>query len=275
MNKHTYLKLGILLGLLFIVFLPVYPQLVHTWFNNSNNSHGVLVPFISAYFIWQKREKLREITLGNSKIGLLVLSICLPLYMVSYLGSVAVVCRAMIVFTLIGIILFNLGKRVFLTIAFPLLYLVFMVPVPDSIMGLVSFPLQLFATQVSEKVIGLFSIPVLREGNMLYFSNTQLEVAEACSGIRSIMSYTMLSFLFIYLMRKGLLRKIALLASAIPLALLANITRVTGTGILAHFFDDKVARGFLHESSGLVVFAFGFILLSIEYLLLNKVSGKQ
>lgn len=270
MTKGTYLKLGILLGLWFIIFLPVYPELVHTWFYNSNNSHGVLVPFISAYFIWHKREKLREITLGNSKMGLLILSISLPLYIISYLGSVAVVSRAMIVFILIGIILFNLGKRVFWTIAFPLLYLVFMVPVPDSVLGLVSFPLQLFATQVSEKIIGLFSIPVLREGNMLYFSNTQLEVAEACSGIRSIMSYTMLSFLFIYLMKKGSLRKIVLLASAIPLALVANITRVTGTGILAHFFGDKVARSFLHEFSGLAVFALGFILLSIEYILLNR-----
>lgn len=275
MKKGIYLKLGILLGLWFIIFLPVYPELVHTWFHNSNNSHGVLVPFISGYLIWQKREKLREITLGNSKIGLLILSVCLPLYVISYLGRVAVVSRTMIVFTLIGIILFNLGKRVFLTIAFPLLYLIFIVPVPDSILGLVSFPSQLFATQVSEKLIGLVSIPVLREGNMLYFSNTQLEVAEACSGIRSIMSYIMLSFLFIYFMKNGLLRKIALLASAIPLALVANITRVTGTGILAHFFGSEVARGFLHKFSGLVIFAFGFILLSIEYLLLNRVSGKQ
>jgi exosortase len=147
-----------------------------------------------------------------------------------------------------------------------------MIPVPDSVLNLVSFPLQLFATKISAAVIQALSIPAYREGNMLYFAKTQLEIAEACSGIRSIISFTMLSTIFAYLLDNGWTRRLILLASAIPLAIFANIVRVTGTGILAHFYGEKVARGFLHEFSGLAVFAFGFVLLSIEFFVLNRVS---
>ena len=106
---------------------------------------------------------------------------------------------------------------------------------------------------------------------MLYFAQTHLEIAEACSGIRSIMSFGMLSFIFAYMMDKIWWKRILLVLSTIPLALFANIVRATGTGILAHFYGSKVALGFLHEFSGLAVFAFGFVLLLLEYMVLNKV----
>ena len=141
-----------------------------------------------------------------------------------------------------------------------------MVPAPVSIVGLVSFPLQLLATRISAFIIGdLFSIPVFREGNMLYFASVSLEVAEACSGIRSLVAYLMLGFLFAYLMNGSMRRRAILVLSTIPLAFFANLVRVTGTGILAHFFGSRVARGFLHEFSGMVVFAFWFILHLIFY----------
>jgi exosortase len=145
-----------------------------------------------------------------------------------------------------------------------------MIPVPDTLILMVSFPLQLFATKLSHFVIQAFSIPALREGNMLYFAQTQLEVAEACSGLRSMMAYIMLSFLFAYMMDRNWRKRFILVLSAIPLALFANIVRVTGTGILAHCYGSQVARGFLHEFSGLAVFAFGFVLLFLEYSLLNR-----
>lgn len=264
-------KFLILLFLWLVAFIPVYPQLVWTWLNHSDNSHGILVPLVSAYFIWQKKKELRLSEISNSNWGGVILAISMGLYLLSYTGGVAVVSRAMIVSSLIGLVLFTLGKEFFSLLVFPLLFLFFMVPVPDSILGLVALPLQLFATKVSTFVIQLFSIPAYREGNMLYFTQTQLEVAEACSGIRSIMSFGMLSFIFAYMMDKIWWKRIVLILSTIPLALFANIVRVTGTGILAHFYGDIVARGFLHEFSGLAVFAFGFVLLLGEFLLLNKV----
>jgi len=265
-------KFLILLALWFICFLPVYSELVKTWLNHSDNSHGILVPLISLYFIWQKREGFQRVRISNTNWGGVILAGSLGLYLLSYAGGIAVIQRSMIILSLIGLVILTLGKTFFTLLAFPLFFLFFMVPVPDSILGLVAFPLQLFATEVSAVSLHLFSIPAYREGNMLYFAQTQLEVAEACSGIRSIMSFGMLSFIFAYMMDRIWWKRTLIVLSTIPLALFANIVRVTGTGALAHFYGDKVARGFLHEFSGLAVFGFGFVLLLGEYILLNKIK---
>lgn len=270
-NK-TSVRFLILLVVLLAAFIPVYPMLVWTWLNYSDNSHGILVPLVSAYFVWQKRKEAKLSEISNSNWGMVLLIISMGLYLLSYAGGIAVVSRAMIVSSLCGLVMFTLGERVFKLFSFPVLFLFFMVPVPDSILGLVAFPLQLFATKVSAFIIQIFSIPAYREGNMLHFAQTHLEVAEACSGIRSLMSFGMLSFIFAYMIDKIWWKRILLVLSTIPLALFANIVRVTGTGILAHFYGAKFALGFLHEFSGLAVFAFGFILLLGEYLLLNKVK---
>ncbi len=272
-NSKT--KFIVLLILWAVAFIPVYPGLISKWLYHSNNSHGILVPLISAFLVWQKRNQLRQASVSNFGWGMAILAGSMILYILSYVGAVAVVSRAMIVFSLIGLILFALGKPIYSIIKFPLFYMLFMVPVPDTIYNLVAFPLQLFATKVSAFIIQILTIPVYREGNMLYFAQTQLAVAEACSGLRSMMAFVMLSFLFAYMMDKKWKKRIFLVLSAIPLALFSNIVRVTGTGILAHFYGAQVARGFLHEFSGLAVFAFGFILLSLEYLILNKVREKR
>lgn len=267
-----FFRFTILIVLWFLSFVPVYPSLVRIWLNHSDNSHGILVPLVSAFFIWQQREKLRTVQFVTWNWGGIILGLSMGFYLLSFAGGIEVVSRVMIVFSLIGLVLFTLGKAIFSVLAFPLCFLIFMVPVPDSILNLVSFPLQLFATEISAFLIQTLSIPAYREGNMLYFAQTQLEVAEACSGIRSVMSFGMLSFIFAYLMKKIWWKRILLVLSTIPLALFANIVRVTATGILAHYFGDQVARGFLHEFSGLVVFAFGFVLLLLEYMMLNKIK---
>jgi exosortase len=261
---------GLCIAPLFIlVFIPVFPDLFDAWMNNSDDSHGALVPLISAYLIWQRREKLSKTPTGVCAWGGWLLAVSLLIYLIGYAGAVAVATRLMLVAALVGLVLFNLGKAVFSLIAFPLCFLVFMVPVPVSIYSLAAFPLQLFASQISALVISALQIPVLREGNMLYFAQTQLEVAEACSGLRSLTSFIMLAFLFSYIMRPGWRKRVLMVTAAIPLALFANIVRVTGTGILAHFIGGKAAQGFLHEFSGLAVFAFGFVFLLLLYKVLE------
>lgn len=253
-----------------ILFLPVYPGLWDTWMNSSNNSHGILVPFISAYLIWTKKDKLAAVSVSSSKWGLIILASSIFFYILALGGHVTVIQRIMLVSSLAGLVLFNFGSSIFKILAFPLLYLFFMVPVPISIYSLTAMPLQLFATDIARFIIQTLNIPVLQEGNMLYFAQTQLEVAEACSGLRSMTAFVMLGVLFAYLMDKGPWRQIILVLSAIPLAIFANVIRVTGTGILAHFYGKEAARGFLHEFSGMAVFVFGFILLFLEYKFLSK-----
>jgi len=271
-KKELGSKFLILLSLWLICFLPIYPGLVKVWLNHSDNSHGILVPLISLYFVWRKRENLTAAKISGSNWGIVILIISLGLYLLSYAGGIVVISRSMIVFSLMGLVLFILGKEFFKSLVFPLFFLLFMVPIPDSILGIGALPLQLFATKVSSSLLRCFSIPHYREGNMLYIGQTHLEIAEACSGIRPLISYVMVSTLFTYFLGDPI-RKVAFLVSAVPLSLFANIIRVTGIGMLAHFYGSKVALGFLHDFSGGVVFMFGFTLLFLEFQLLKR-NGK-
>lgn len=259
----------------FILFTPVSLSLLRDWINHSDNSHGFLVPIISLYFIWEKRLSLKQITISTSSWGAVLLIVSLLGYVLSFAGDIAFFYRIMMISSLIGLVLFNFGKEMTNALLFPLLFLLFMIPIPLSVIETISIPLQLFASTVSFHLIGLFSIPVLQEGNMLYFAETQLEVAQACSGLRSITALTMLSTVFVYISSKGLINKIFLLASSIPIALIANVIRVAGTGVLAHFFGGEVAKGFLHDFSGMVVFIFGLSVLYLEYCLLNKINSNR
>ena len=263
----------LLLTLWLLAFSPVLPPMVDSWLSHSDNSHALLVPLISLYFLWEKRHEALKTPVQGSWWGLFVLSGSLAIYLISTLGGIAFFARLMFISTLIGLVWGFLGARMARLLVFPLGILFFMVPVPDSLLSLVSFPLQLLATKISAGLIQFCSIPVYREGNMLYFMQTQLEVAEACSGIRSIMSLGMLSIIFAYISAGDWWRKAILVLAAIPVALLANILRVSGTGVLAHFFGDRVARGFLHEFSGLAVFLFGLGLLFVVFSLLRKIGN--
>lgn len=272
MSRKTIINSLILFIFFIVLYLPVFPGMYNLWMaENGNNSHGLLVPFISIFLIWRKRKEIIEEEIKPSTIGLYIFLCSLAFYIIGYAGGIDILPRLTIISSLIGIVILNFGFNIFLKLAFPLLFLFFMVPAPVSIVGLISFPLQLIATKISAFIIGdLLFIPVFREGNMLYFANTSLEVAEACSGIRSLVAYLMLGFLFAYLIRASLSRRLILVLSTIPLAFFANLLRVTGTGVLAHFYGSRVARGFLHEFSGMVIFAFGFLLLFLISRLLES-----
>lgn len=264
------LKLFSLILLWAALFAPIYQEMVREWSSHSDNSHGFIVPIMAAYFAWERIKRLNSSAIGSSWWGCLVLFLSLTLYLLSYAGGLAFPARVAMVFSLFGLIWCVLGSNIIRILAFPVLFLLFMIPVPYSVLGLVSAPLQLIATKISANLIQTCSIPVFREGNMLYFVGTQLEVAEACSGIRSITSLSMLAFAFANMSRGGWKGRAMLILSAIPIAMVANIIRISGTGMLAHFFGDKVARGFLHEFSGIVVFAFGLAVLFGIFTLMNR-----
>lgn len=275
MTRNDKIKIALLLSLWALAFIPVYPELVSDWLSHSDNSHGFLVPLIAGYFIWQRKERLKSAVIGHSMWGGVLLFTSLAVYAASYAGGLAFPARVALVLSLLGLVWCSLGPEFIRILAFPVLFLLFMIPVPYSLLGTVSLPLQLMATKVSANLIQVCSIPVYREGNMLYFVGTQLEVAEACSGIRSIMSLTMLAFVFAAMSWGGWKKKALLVLSAIPIAMLANIIRISGTGILAHFYGDKVARGFLHEFSGIAIFIFGFAVLLGIFTLINRKKGED
>ncbi len=260
-NMVTKIKMLILLTVWSVTYYPVYPILVKTWLDKSDNSHGALVPFVALYLIWKKRTALQSAEISTSVWGLILLAGSLGIYLLSFLGTVTYTMHLAMVVSLSGIVFYLFGSQVFRILWFPLLFLIFMIPIPESLEKLVSFPLQLLATQISADLIGLFSIPVYREGNMLYFVRSQLEVAEACSGLRAISSLVMLGTLFASLMSISWRRKAVVIFSAIPIALIANVARISGTGFLAHFWGSEMAYGFMHQFSGIVVFVFGLVLM--------------
>lgn len=269
------LKMLSLLLFWFALFIPIYPAMVQEWLANSDNSHGFIVPFATGYFVWDRRNRLGAVTPEDSWWGCLMLVVVLLIYVLSFAGGLAFPARVAMVLSLFGLLWCMLGNATIRILAFPILFLLFMIPVPYSLINLVSGPLQLFATKISAALIAAFTIPVFRDGNMLYFVSTQLEVAEACSGIRSIIALSMLAVGFASMSQTGWLGRAILILMAIPIALAANVIRVTGTGILAHFFGDKVARGFLHEFSGIAIFVLGFAALFAVFTLINRKMAKN
>src|SRR3990172_10760983 len=170
-----------------------------------------------------------------------------------------------------GIILFLLGKNFWKTLAFPLAFLIFMIPLPSILMDRITFPMQLFASKVAAGSLYLMGIPVLREGNIIQLANTSLEVAEACSGIRSLISLFALSVIFAYFGQKEMWKRVILVVSTFPIAIIANAVRVSGTGILAYHYGENVAQGFFHGFSGWILFVIAFACLFGVGTLLSKI----
>jgi len=268
--QKDHLMTILLFVLLGMLFYPIFPDLYLDWTLNDNNSHGILVPFISLYLVWRKRDDIILAEARSSYWGLAVLVTGLILYVLGYGGGMVVLQRAAFVIAVIGVVLYNYGTAVFSKIMFPLAFLFFMIPIPIAIEALVSLRLQLWVSEISSILLNALSVSVLREGNILHFASTSLEVAEACSGIRSLAAFIMLGCLLGYLLSGSYSRKILLVLVAVPLAFIVNIIRVVGTGILAHRYGAAVAQGFFHEFSGIGVFLAGLVLFMVIFLALEE-----
>lgn len=245
------------------VYAPVLAKLSRDWATDDNYSHGFLIVPMAAWFVWERRKQLAKLAAAPSLLGLPVVSFGLAMLLAGLLGAELFLPRASIIVVLAGTILFLFGWQACRTLALPLAFLVLMIPIPALIFNEIAFPLQLLASRVGETLLSLLNIPVLREGNVIVLAHTTLEVAEACSGIRSLISLLTIGIVYGYFMdpRNGVRAVIAL--STIPIAIVANGWRVAGTGVAAHYYGADAAEGFLHAFSGWIVFAFAFVLLSV------------
>jgi len=180
----------------------------------------------------------------------------------SWVGSEYFLQGTSIIVTLLGCILYLYGWKISWRTAIPILYLLFMIPLPAIIWNQIAFPLKLYASSAAAMMINTLGYTVLREGNILTLPNITLEVADACSGLRSLTSLLALSALLAYLADHGWLKKMIIFLSAVPIAIVCNIFRLTATAVLARHFGAAVAEGFIHEFSGIVVFVLGLIMLA-------------
>jgi len=244
------------------LYFDVLRRLMSDWYNDENYSHGLLVPVIAGYALWQNREELRETPIRPmSLIGGALMAGAVLMLWAGTVGAEMFITRISFLFALISLVLYFGGKNWLKPMGFPLLLLLLAIPIPLLIFNRIAFPLQLIASDYAARIINLIGIPAFREGNVIELAEMKLEVVEACSGIRSLMSLATLAVTYVYFAEPQWWRRIAMVASVVPIAIVTNAARVTATGIMAHYRGEEAAQGFQHAFSGWLMFIVAMILL--------------
>lgn len=261
-------------GLLILCYIPILYSLVNHWMIDEDMGHGFFVPVIAGYIAWQKREELAAAPLRSNSFGLVILVLAAAQSIVGTLGAELFVSRTAFLFSVIGTVLYMGGMPAIRVMAFPLFLLFFMVPIPAIIYNQITFPLQLLASRVAEVALSAIGIPVLRDGNVLELPSQKLSVVEACSGIRSLLSLSFLSLVYGFFFDNKPWMKWLLLVSTVPIAITANASRVTLTGILSEI-NTEYASGVYHSASGWIVFMVALVFLVIVHSVTNRIVMRK
>ncbi len=282
-------------------YATVLVKLFHDWWNDENYSHGLLIPFIIGYIIWSQRDKLARVPVRPTLVlGAAAILFALFALWAGVAGAELYTQRLSLILLLAGITVYFWGLSLLRLVLVPLGLLFLAMPIPTIVFNKIAFPLQLFASRCAVWSMSVLGIPVLRQGNIIElkplnsFETRKLEVVEACSGIRSLMTLLTLAVVFAYFShspsdddppnsgkRFGWLRSywfwraVILVASAVPIAIVTNAFRVSGTGVLAHYYGTAVADGFFHSFSGWVVYIVAFIMLFGLGMILDRFRPTQ
>ena len=290
--RNLWRPLAVVSALVF-VYASVLAKLSHDWWVDENYSHGLLIPFVIGYILWAERKKLGQGTYRPSMLwgGAAILLALFALW-TGVAGAELFMQRTSFVLMLAGVVVYFWGSQLLRLVWVPLFLLLLAIPIPTIVLNKIAFPLQLFASQCAVWSMRLFDIPVLRQGNIIELmplnalTTKKLEVVEACSGIRSLMTLMTLAVVYAYfsypppssgddaskdgsgktglfasLRSWGFWRSTLIVLSAVPIAILTNALRVSGTGILARYYGVKIADGFFHSFSGWVIYIVAFLLL--------------
>ncbi len=254
-------QLAILGALAAWIYAPVLGKLASQWWEDPNFSHGFFVPAFALYVVWQERSALSRIPRRPSWTGLAILCLGLCTLIVGVLGAELFLSRASLLLFVAGLIVLFLGWQHQKALLFPWLLLLLMIPIPAILFNQVTFPLQLLASKLASAVLAGLGVPVLREGNVIQLPAMPLEVAEACSGIRSLLSLATLAIIYGYSLEKRISVRVILALASIPIAVAANAFRIVGTGLLVQYWNPDKAEGFFHSFSGWLIFVVSLLLL--------------
>lgn len=249
-------------GAVVALYAPVMWKLVLDWGHDPNYSYGYLIPPLAAYLIWVNRERLIATPVRPSYWGVVFAIGAAGLLFLGSLGAELFLTRISMLGMVAALVIFLFGWRWLWHLAFPLSVLLLMIPPPEIIFNEVAFPMQLAATRMAGGFLGGVGIPVLLEGNLIQLpNNVTLEVAVACSGIRSLMALFSAGVAYAYFLdnRQGI--RWILVAATIPIAVIANGVRIAGTGVLSYLVSEKAAEGYFHAFSGWVIFVSGFLMI--------------
>lgn len=245
--------------LIALAFWPVIAGLVYQWQNDEDMGHGFFVPVIAGFIAWERRGQW----LNNPAPNHWGLAICLWGAVQLWAGTLMAelfLQRTALPVTLAGLILLFGGRRTLRTLAFPLLLLLFMIPIPGLVYKQITFPLQLISTQLAEMMLDMVGILVVREGNILDLAGQQLSVVEACSGLRALHALVFFSLTYGHFMETERWGKWLMLGLVLPVTITANAGRIVTTGILAKY-DPELAAGLYHTISGWILFVASITLL--------------
>ena len=301
-NPKNYWK-PLLIGLvLAFLYAGVLSKLGRDWWTDENYSHGLLVPFVIGFIIWLEFEDLSEIkTTPRFWLGAMTVSAALFLLLGGVLGAELFLQRISFVLMLAGIVVYFFGTQILRFLVVPFVLLLLAIPIPQIIFNKIAFPLQIYASQISVWGIRLFEIPTVRKGNVFEIlprgatQTIALEVVEACSGIRSLMTLMTLALILAYFTRvrrefagngwadflknADAWRALILMLSAIPIAVLTNAARVTATGVLTYHYGRQATEGTLHDALGWMVYVVALVLLiSLNFALqfaFRKISANK
>ena len=251
---RNWLPLALIVLLLLAVYFRVAGKLIYDWYDLPDFSHGFLVPLFSLFLLWENRETIRSTPRMPSWKGLSLVVAGICVLILGTYGADLFLSRISFLILTAGLIWTLLGSSMLKVVRFPLLVLLLAIPFPQIVYNQITFPLQLLASRFASAVLPLFGVPVLQEGNVIELPAMKLEVAEACSGIRSLMSLFTMAVFYGYFVEKSTKRRVLLALASIPIAVIANAARITGTGLCVQYWDPQKALGFFHEFSGWVVF---------------------
>lgn len=251
------------------LYAGIVSHLAEQWWNDPDFSHGIFVPIFAGIVVWQRRDKLSRLPLSPSWTGILVIMLALATLIVGVLGAELFLSRTSLIFLIAGAIVLFAGWDFFKELFFPWAVLFLMVPIPAIVFNKITFPLQFLASELATSLLRVVGVPVLRDGNVIQLPALSLEVVQACSGIRSLLSLGTLAIIYGYFAEKSVLKRWVLAFSAIPIAVAANALRIMGTGLLGQYWDPDKAQGFFHEFSGWLIFVLSVVMLFAVHRLMN------
>lgn len=255
------LLIAILTGSFILTYFPVWKGLVLAWYNSNEYSHGFFIVPLCCYILWKKKKILAEMSIKPSSWGLILVIFSSLVYLFAHFAEITTLTSCSMVLLLAGAVIYFYGFFVFKELIFPLFLLLFMIPIPAQIYSKLTIPLQLFVSNVSVNISSLFGIPIYREGNVIHLSDRTLQVVQACSGLRSMVSLLVLSAILGYFALRSNILRIILFFSGIPTAILVNIIRVLFLVLAFHYLNFDLTEGITHTVFGIIIFFLALIFI--------------
>jgi exosortase len=269
-----YLKFGLIAVLVILLYYPEIRFMVNEWWTKHEYSHGFLIPLMSGYLIWRKRDLLSRLPVTANIGGFIILLTGIALLATGHVSHEPFIRRFSLLITIFGLVYFLQGKRILTILLFPLGYLLFMIPPPYILFKSIAVSLRFVSAKATYLIIKSFGIPIIQEGAVLQLPNINLTIADFCTGILSLISIFAIAVFYAYLTQKKLLKKILLIMIAVPIAIAGNIFRLVITVCLAYFYGESALRSVIHQFHGTVNFIITLGLLMLTGQIINRIDLK-